>query len=112
MLKNDTGKLIVYGASASSHDQRLISIKRATEKLAQQLNLCFKMVKQTKGVNQIFVYYENENDDPIPLYCNEGKCEDKEEEICKKIRNMIFVLSFHPKHTALKHMRSEIMMSA
>ena len=111
MLKNDTGKLIIYSSSASSHDQGLISVKTATEKLAHQLNLDFEMVKQTNGVNQIYVYYENGNDDPIPLYCNEGKCDDKEE-ICEKLRNMIFVLSFHPKHTALKHVRSEIMIPA
>ena len=42
------------------------------------------------------------DDEPIPLYCDEGKMSDLEE-ICSALRSMMFVLSFHPKHSALKH---------
>jgi hypothetical protein len=31
------------------------------------------------------------------------------EEISGKLRNMMFVLSFHPNHSALKEMRSELL---
>jgi len=31
------------------------------------------------------------------------------EEICSALRSMIFVLSFHPKHSALRQMRKEIL---
>lgn len=108
MLRNGAGKLMIYTSSASSLNQNLISVQRVTEKLAQQLNLDFEIVRQTKGFNQIYVYYENGNEDPIPLYCNEGKS-DNQQEILSKIRNMIFVLSFHPKHAALRQARNTIM---
>jgi hypothetical protein len=108
MHKNDPGKLMVYASTTPSHDQRLMSVKTATEKMAYQLNLDFQMVKQTKGVTQIYVYYENGDQEPIPLYCDEGKTDDLQE-ICAKLKNMIFVLSFHPKHTALKQVRNTIM---
>ncbi len=111
MLKNEAGKLTIYSSSRCSHDQRLVSIKTATQQIAQQFKLDFEMVKQAESINQIYVYYENGNDEPIPLYCNEGKYDDKQE-ICAKLRNMMFVLSFHPKHIALKHVRKEILMPA
>ncbi len=108
MYKNDSGKLLVYASTAPSHNQRLNSVKAAAEKMAQQLNMDFEMVKQAKGITQTYVYYENGDEDPIPLYCDEGKTDDLHE-ICAKLKNMMFVLSFHPKHTALKQVRSSIM---
>ncbi len=107
MYKTDSGKLMVYASATSSPKQRLQSVKTATEKMAKQLNLDFEMVKQTKGSTPIYVYYESGDKEPIPLYCDEGKTGDSSE-ISSKIRSMIFVLSFHPRHAALKQARKAL----
>jgi len=107
MFKNDSGKLMVYASTEASPRQRLQSVKTAAKTMAKQLNLDFEMVKRAKGASPIYVYYENGNDEPIPLYCDEGKTGDLAE-ISSKIRNMMFVLSFHPRHAALKHARKAL----
>ncbi len=108
MSKNDFGKLMVYASTEESPKQRLYSVKAATEKAATQMNLNFELVRQTRDQSLIYVYYENGEDEPIPIYCDEGKSDDSAE-ISSKIRNMMFVLSFHPRHSALKQVRSSIM---
>lgn len=107
MFKNDQGKLMVYASSAASPKERLRSVRTAAEKMAKQLNLDFEMVKQTKVCAPIYVYYEQGNDEPIPIYCDEGKAYDLQE-IQARLKNMMFVLSFHPKHTALRQVRNSI----
>ena len=107
MLKTDLGKLMVYASAETSPRQRLLSVKTAAEKTAKQLNLDFEFVKQTKGSCPIYVYYENGYDEPIPIYCDEGKQGDFAE-ISSKIRNMMFVLSFHPRNAALKQARKAL----
>jgi hypothetical protein len=107
MFKNDSGKLMVYASTDASPKQRLQSVKTATEEMAKKFNLDFEVVKKTKGASQIYVYYENGNDDPIPLYCDEGKTGDATE-ISSKIKNMMFVLSFHPRHAALAQARKAL----
>ena len=108
MFKNDTGKLMVYASPASSPKERLHSVKAATKTMAKRLNLDFEMVKQAGGNIPIYVYYEQGNEEPIPLYCDEGKTGDLQE-IQARLKSMMFVLSFHPKHAALKQVRSSIM---
>jgi hypothetical protein len=107
MFKSDSGKLMVYASGASTNNQRLRSVKTATEKTAKQLNMDFEVIKKTKSCAQIYVYYESNVEEPIPLYCDEGKTGDLQE-IREKIKNMMFVLSFHPKHSELKQVRSSI----
>jgi hypothetical protein len=107
VFKNDSGKLMVYASAVSSHRERLQSVRTAAKRMAKQLNLDFKMVKQTKGCSPIYVYYEQGEDDPIPIYCDEGKTGDLQE-IFSRLRNMMFVLSFHPKHAALKQARKAL----
>jgi hypothetical protein len=99
---------MVYASIASRPNNRLNSVKVAAEKAARQMNLDFELVNQIESQSQIYVYYENGDEDPIPIYCDEGKSDDLSE-ISSKIRNMMFVLSFHPKHAALKQVRSSIM---
>jgi hypothetical protein len=106
MFKTDLGKLMVYAAADSAPKQRLQSVKTATEKMAKQLNLNFEMVKQ-KSSAPIYVYYECGDEEPIPIYCDEGKNGDLTE-ISSKIRSMMFVLSFHPRHAALKQARKAL----
>jgi hypothetical protein len=107
MFKNDSGKLMVYASTVSSPKQRLRSVSTATEKMAKQLNMDFEVVKQREGCGQIYVYYEQGGDEPIPIYCDEGKTGDLQE-IHSRLRNMMFVLSFHPRHTALKQARKAL----
>jgi hypothetical protein len=108
MFKNDCGKLLVYASTGAPHGKRLQSVSTATEKTAKLLKLGFEMVRFRKSFSQIYVYYENGDDEPIPIYCDEGKKCDQQE-ICATLKNMVFVLSFHPKHSALRHVRKEIM---
>lgn len=106
MYKSDFGKLTVHASTAASPRNRLQSVRTAAEEMAKRLNLNFEMVRQA-GSPQIYVYYENGEEDPIPLYCDEGKSGDLAE-ISSKIRNMMFVLSFHPRHAALAQVRREL----
>jgi hypothetical protein len=103
-----SGKLMVYASNSVSGHERLKSVRLAAKETAKRLNLDFEIVR-SDSVSPIYVYYEeDEGDVPIPLYCDEGKMSDLEE-ISNKIRNMMFVLSFHPKHQALVQMRSELL---
>jgi hypothetical protein len=108
MFKTDCGKLMVYASTVAPHRARLQSVRTATEKTARLLNLGFEVVRFKKSFSQIYVYYENGDDEPIPIYCDEGKtC--NQQEICTTLKNMMFVLSFHPKHSALRQVQKEIM---
>jgi hypothetical protein len=107
VYKNNAGKLTIYASDEFPSKKRLESIKTATKETAKQLNLDFAMVRFERSGSPIYVYYESDGFDPIPLYCDEGKMSDLEE-ISSTLRNMMFVLSFHPRHTALRQMRKEI----
>ncbi len=109
MFKGDCGKLLVYASNDFSPSRRLKSVKTATEQMAKKLNLDFEMVKQSKGTSPIYVYYEDGNEDPVPLYCDEGKTGDMAD-ISGKIRNMMFVLSFHPRHVGLIKARKMLLV--
>jgi hypothetical protein len=70
--------------------------------------LDFEMVRFDRAGSPIYVYYEEGGgEEPIPLYCDKGKMSGLEE-ISSALRSMMFVLSFHPKHSALRQMRKEI----
>jgi hypothetical protein len=99
---------MVYASTVAPRRKRLQSVRTATEKTAKLLNLGFEVVRFRKSFSQIYVYYESGDDEPIPIYCDEGKTFDLQE-ICATLKNMVFVLSFHPKHSALRQVRKEIM---
>jgi hypothetical protein len=107
MLKNG-GKLLLYASTGGSQRKRLDSVREAAEQTAGHLNLGFEMIRFRKSSSQIYVYYENGSDEPVPIYCDEGKRIDTEG-ICASLRRMMFVLSFHPRNSALRTMRDEIM---
>lgn len=107
MFKGNCGKLMVYASTGFPSRKRLESVKTATQETAKRLNLDFQMVKFDKSGSPIYVYYESDEGEPIPLYCDEGKMSGLEE-ISSALRSMMFVLSFHPRHTALRQMRKEI----
>jgi len=108
MFKGNCGKLMVYASNSPPSKNRLDSVKYAAKMTAKRLNLDFEMVHFDKAASPIYVYYE-ENDDkePIPLYCDEGKISNLDEISCA-LRKMMFVLSFHPKHSALKEIRNQL----
>jgi hypothetical protein len=109
MFKGNCGKLMVYASTGSPRGKRLESVRTAAKETAKRLNLDFEIVRLERASSPIYVYYEESNrDEPIPLYCDEGKISNLEE-ISGKLRNMMFVLSFHPNHSVLREMRKEIL---
>lgn len=100
---------MVYAPSGLPSQKRLTSVKEAAKDTAKRLNLDFELVRFDKAPSTIYVYYgENEGGEPIPLYCDEGKKSDLEE-ISNVLRKMMYVLSFHPKHSTLREMRSQLL---
>lgn len=109
MFKENYGKLMVYASTNGPGGKRLESIRSAVKETAKRLNLDFEVVKFDRATSPIYVYYEeSDGDEPIPLYCDEGKMSGLDE-ISSKLRNMMFVLSFHPKHSALREIRKELL---
>ncbi len=109
MFKENCGKLMVYASTGVPSRKRLDSVRSAAKETAKRLNLDFEMVRFERASSPIYVYYEeNGDEEPIPLYCDEGKMSGLEE-ISSKLRSMMFVLSFHPKHSVLKEMRKELL---
>jgi hypothetical protein len=102
------GKLLIYASAGTTGRKRLDSVREAAKETAERLHLGFELVRFSKTSGQIYVYYENGDDEPVPIYCDEGKRFDVEN-ICASLRKMMFVLSFHPRNSALRTMRSEIM---
>lgn len=108
MYKGNQGKLMVYTPTGLPSSNRLESVRDAAKETAKRLNLDFEVVKFERQSTPIYVYYEENEGEPIPLYCDEGKISD-DKEISSALRHMMFVLSFHPKHLALAQMRSELL---
>jgi hypothetical protein len=108
MFKENIGKLMVYTSTGLPSRNRLDSVKDAAKETAKRLNLDFEVVRFDQASTPIYVYYEENHEVPIPLYCDEGKMSGLEE-ISNTLRHMMFVLSFHPKHLALARMRSELL---
>ncbi|HSQ49430.1 MAG TPA: hypothetical protein VLL96_07095 [Candidatus Deferrimicrobiaceae bacterium] len=109
MFKGNPGKLMVYASTGLPSRKRLESVRDAAKETAKLLNLDFEIVRFDRAASPIYVYYgESNGDEPVPLYCDEGKISGLEE-ISNVLRHMMFVLSFHPKHSALAKMRSELL---
>jgi hypothetical protein len=109
MFKENSPKLMVYASTSCPRSERLESVKDATKQMAKRLNLDFEIVRFERSPTPIYVYYEETiGEEPIPLYCDEGKMSGLKE-ISSTLRQMMFVLSFHPKHPLLAQMRSELL---
>jgi hypothetical protein len=107
MFANHNGKLLVYASSGMSEGERLKSVSVAAEKMAKELRLDVEVVTFEEQFTPIYIYYKNAEEEPIPLYCDKGG-ESTMQEIYDALRKMMFVLSFHPKHSALKQIREEV----
>jgi len=106
-LENSNGKLLIYVSSFTSHEERLKSVSTAVMKMAKLLKLNFEVITFGEKIAPIYVYYKNGDEELIPIYCDKG-AKANVQEIYTALRNMMFVLSFHPKHSALRHVRKEI----
>ena len=76
--------------------------------MARHLRLSFEVKTFRKKFEFVYVYYKNGDDEPIPIYCVSEQ-QSNIDEICTALKNMMFVLSFHPQHSALQQMRKKIM---
>jgi len=99
---------LLYASAEVSVRTRLSSVREAAVETAERLNLDFEQVHFAKNSDHIYVYYGNGSDEPVPIYCDEGKGFDVKG-ICASLRRMMFVLSFHPRNSALRTMRAELM---
>lgn len=108
MLESSDGKLLVYASSTMSDGNRLKNVSVAAEKMAKTLKLGLEVVTFQEEFTPIYVYYKSGEEEPIPIYCDKGG-QSGRHEISDALRNMMFVLSFHPKHSVLKQRRAEIM---
>ncbi|MGB9135598.1 MAG: hypothetical protein WCC63_08495 [Candidatus Bathyarchaeia archaeon] len=108
MLENNE-KFMIYASNVPSAE-RLRVIGSAVAKVADSLNLETELSKKRKLLS-IYVYYRSDEGDEIPVYCDWGKSW-KEEDVYRAIRNMMFVLSFHPSYSSLRTLRKEVCISA
>ena len=106
-MDDRTGKLLVYASNLELGGKRLESISVAAQKIGQLLELPTQVVTFREEFDPIYVYYKYGEDNPIPLFCDKGR-ETDVQAIFTALRNMIFVLSFHPGHLALKRIRKEV----
>jgi len=106
MLDN-SGKLFVYASAFTSRQKRLKPVSVAAEKMARLLRLSFEVKTFRERFTPIYVYYKNGDEEPIPIFCSNDAQSDMQE-VYSALRNMMFVLSFHPKHSALRLARKEI----
>jgi hypothetical protein len=102
-----TGKLLIYASTFASHDRRLKPLSMAAEKIACQLKMNVEVKKFAKRFTPIYVYYKQGDEDPVPLYWDNDETSDSED-VYEALKNMMFVLSFHPRNSALRQARKEI----
>lgn len=107
MLEFNRGKLLVYASNQASCRRRLKAVSTAVEKTARTLKLDVEVLTLKSERAPIYVYYKDGDEEPVPLYCDKDK-EHNAEQVCKALRSMMFVLSFHPKYSALRKIRREI----
>lgn len=108
-MENCNGKLLVYASNVARSERRLRSVSVAADKMAKLLKLPMEVVTFGEEFDPIYVYYKSGDEEPIPIYCDKGG-KSGMKEIYKVLRNMMFVLSFHPKHSALKRIRKGFML--
>ena len=108
-MDNCNGKVLVYASNVARSERRLRSVSVAAGRMAKLLRLPMEVVTFREEFDPIYVYYKSGDEEPIPIYCDKGG-EFGMQEIYKALRNMMFVLSFHPKHSALKRIRKDVMV--
>ena len=107
-MESFNGKLLVYASGAACRNGRLEFVNSAVRKIASMLHMDVKIVILREGASPIYVYYKSENTDLIPIYCDRHEKIDLKQ-VYDSMKNMMFVLSFHPKFSSLKRIRNRIM---
>ena len=111
MLHPEAGRLVVYASSSTSRGNRLKLVSLAAEKMAAMLKMQVEVKTFQDRFTSIYVYYKYGDEEPVPLYCNNGE-ELKVEDAYATLRRMMFVLSFHPRYSALRHARKLIIRAS
>jgi len=104
---SSNGKILIYAPNNSSGFDVVKNIENAASKIAKRLKLGLEII-QRADLNSVWVYFESCDGQLIPVYFNYWP-DCPEEEVYMKIRNMMFVLSFHPRFGGLRPIRREIM---
>lgn len=108
MPESSNGKLVVQASTFASRGGRLGLINRAAEKMAELLEFDVELSPMQAGFPSIYIYFKEGEEEPIPIFCDSRRELDVDD-VFRTLKNMFFVLSFHPKHQALKRIRKEIM---
>ncbi|RLI21470.1 hypothetical protein DRO54_03620 [Candidatus Bathyarchaeota archaeon] len=104
---SSNGKILIYAPNDNGGLNEIKNVKNAAEKIARRLKLGVEVIRRD-NLSSVWVYFENYDGQLIPIYFNYWlKC--PIDEVYTKIRNMMFVLSFHPKFRGLRSIRREIM---
>lgn len=103
------GKLSVYASCFRSEGKKFEPVRLATEKMARYLRLGFEVRTFKKSFGSAYVYYTSGSEEPIPIFQDHEGISDVKV-ICASLRNMMFVLSFHPRYLSLRELRKEIML--
>jgi hypothetical protein len=98
-----SGKFLIYASRFSRRRERLKTVGRAVVRVAERLGVDIEVYSR-RNVLSIFVYYMNENNGEIPVYCDWGKTLN-EEDVYHSIRSVVYALSFHPKYEVLQTIR-------
>lgn len=102
-LESVNGRFLVY---ASGSGRR--SVNLAVRRMAKDLRMDVRVVRVREKQVPIYVYYQRGEEEAVPIYYD-GIERLGVEDVYSKLRSMMFVLSFHPKHLALRSLRREIM---
>jgi hypothetical protein len=100
---------MIYASDAPSR-KRLKIVGSAVSRIADSLEVETEL-SGGKKLLSIYVYYRSDAGEEIPVYCDWGKSWE-EDEVYQAIRNMMFVLSFHPRHLDLRSIRRKVCVSA
>lgn len=109
MLSHFNGKLRIYASGPLTPHSCLEIVGSAARKIAEHLHLDLEIIRfEETGSSAIHVYFRDGNGEEIPLYSVKDR-RLNEDEVYTALRNMIFVLSFHPRYSCLKRIQREIM---
>ena len=104
---SSNGKILIYAPNNSNGFKGVKNVENAASKIAKRLKLGLEVI-QRAGLNSVWVYFKSCDGQLIPVFFNyRPDCPEKE--VYMKIRNMMFVLSFHPRFGGLRVIRREVM---
>ncbi len=104
---SSNGKILIYAPNGNGSFGGVRNVRSAAEKIARRLKLGVEVI-QREDLSSVWVYFENYDGQLVPIYFNYWlNC--PADEVYMKIRNMMFVLSFHPKFRGLRSIRREVM---